>query len=90
MLCLRIACLTYGQHPPCAGSQLTAVLQGGKRSSIGAQLGQQLLEAVLAAHESSIDTPTLQAFPPLLVIVWRSPQYLRVVILYTTFQQLIV
>lgn len=50
---------------------MDTLLQGGKRSSVGAKLGQQLLEAVLAAHESSAETPALQAFPPLLVIMWK-------------------
>lgn len=43
-------------------------MQGGtSKKSIGAQCGQQLLEAVLAAHEAAAESPILQAFPPLLV-----------------------
>jgi hypothetical protein len=71
----------------CAGTQLAIRLQGGKRSSVGAKLGQQLLEAVLAAHESSTDTPTLQAFPPLLVIVWKRLE-ITVLVIVQHLQQL--
>lgn len=43
--------------------------QGGtSKKSIGAQCGQQLLEAVLAAHDAAVEAPILQAFPPLLAL----------------------